>query len=137
MWTADVGSDEGVGRLEAFCLVLCAQFKGDDEIFVNDGETHDELDEFLGGQVAADFLDDEAGDADDIRRRFGYSVKKRFAGGLSGDAEAEYEFVGVKNEKQIYDPKVLLWSCEASPRPFPLSLQLEDAFAWIPALAIL
>ena len=71
----DVGRDERIGRLESFCFVLRAQFKGDDEIFVNDGEAHDEIDEFsefLGGQVASDFLDDEAGDADGIRRCFGY-----------------------------------------------------------------
>ncbi len=128
----DIGRDEGVGGLETFCLIFCAQFKGYDEIFVNNGETHNEFDkfsEFLGCQVASDFLDDEAGDANGIRRRFGYCVKKLFRGGLSGDAEAEDEFVGVKNEQQISCPKVLPWSCEASLRPFPLSLQIEDAFA--------
>ena len=30
---------------------------------------------------------------------------------------------GVKYEQQILYPKVIPWSCEASPRPFPLSIQ--------------
>jgi len=136
----NVGCDERIGRLETFCFVLGAQFKGDDEIFVNDGETHDEIDKFselLGGQVTSDFLDDETGDADGMRRYFGYCVKERFTGGLSGDSEAEDEFVGVKYEQQIFSPKVLLWFCEAFLRPFPLSPQIEDAFVWIQALAAL
>ena len=135
----NVGCDERIGRLETFRFVLRAQFKGDDEIFVYDGEAHDELDEFsefLGGQVASDFLGDETGDADGMRRRFGYCVKERFTGGFSGDSEAEDEFVGVKYEQQIFCPKVLPWSCEASLRPFPLSPQTEAAFAWIQALAV-
>lgn len=62
----DIRGDESIGGFEALRLVLCAQFEGHDEVFVDDGETHDEIDkfpEFLGGKVAAHFLDDQSGDS--------------------------------------------------------------------------
>lgn len=62
----DIRGNESIGGFEALRLILCAQFKGHDEVFVDDGETHDEINEFpefLGGQVAADFFDDQAWDS--------------------------------------------------------------------------
>ena len=110
----DICGDEGIGGFQAFGFIFRAQFKGHDEILIDDGQALYEPDEFtklLGRQVAADFFDDQPGDSQGISGWFGKRVKERFAGGLSRDAEAEDEFVGVKYEQQISCPKALLLFC--------------------------
>ena len=66
----DICGDKCIGGLKTFCLIFYAQFKGYDEVFVDDGQAHDETDkfpEFLRGQVAAHFFGNQPGDSQGMR----------------------------------------------------------------------
>lgn len=66
----DICGDKCIRGLKTFCLIFCAQFKGYNEVFVNDGQANNETDEFpefLGGQVSAHFFDDQPGDSQGMR----------------------------------------------------------------------
>lgn len=122
-----VRGDESVSRLEPLEFVLTAKLEGHDSVLVDfsqDARNSEKLVRGFRHEMPEHLVDNGAWDADGISgRQIDQASQQGLACGLGEYPEPENEFVGIKDEKQLWLPRALRAPYESArwllAEPFP------------------